>query len=419
MSSFHLHLSDRPLPQHWLRRLSLSIVHYEALGLTWLVFISICILPINQPWVNGVWQLSLFVFAAANTLLLPRTAKLNGTLALLFACCIPLWGAVQMLIGHASYNYATLLSAISWMTFPAFMLMGLILLRDHRHRDSFLMSLWLLSSAIIGLELYQLLILGRYSVLSSGYPLISSNLFAELAELLLPVVLATALRAGNRLWLGCGIAAMLFGTSIAAGARMGSVLLGLEIVAVFVVIRNATGYRRLTWRKHALPLALMLVMVLALEGTADLSGRLRETHPLEGRAQISQSALSMIRDRPIAGFGLGAFPIVYPEYAKLQTVGFVNHVHSDLLEITVEGGVIGLILWLAVLATSLPSAFRTPWAFGVFATLLHGVTDFPIYRPPVLALTAMILAAAAARRGLSNQPLQPKSELQKNQLRVM
>ena len=411
MSSFHLHLSNRPVSHPALRKASMSMIYYEALSLTWLLVISIGILWMNQTWVTGMWQLALFVFAAVNAFILPKTVQLPGTTPLLIACGIPIWGALQMLTGHSAYNYASLLATMSWMTFPASMLLGLIMLREHRRRDMFLMSLWLLSAGVIALELYQLLILGRFTVLSSGYPLMSSNLFAELAELLLPAVLATSLRAGNKMWVGCGIAAMLLGTTIAAAARMGSVLLVLEIVAVFVAVRRMPGYRRLTWRKHGAPLLLMLVVVLALEGTAGLSGRLHDAHPLEGRSEVTQSALQMIRSRPLAGYGPGAFPIVYPQFAKLQTNGFVNHVHDDFLEIAVEGGAVGLILWLIVLATSLPAVRKAPWALGTFAILIHGLVDFPLYRPPVLALTAILLAAAAVRNGSKKQHVRQISEL--------
>ena len=382
MSSFHLHLSNRPLSHPATRRTSLSIVYYEALSLTWLLVISIGILWMNQAWVTGMWQLALFVFAAINAFLLPRTVELPGTTPLLFACGIPIWGALQMLFGRSAYDYASLLAAMSWMTFPAAMLLGLILLREHRRRDMFLLSLWLLSVGVIALELYQLLVLGRYTVLSSGYPLMSSNLFAELAELLLPAVLATSLRVGNRLWLGCFIAALLLGTTIAAGARMGSVLLVLEIVAVFLAARRMPGYRRLGWRKHGFPLMLILGTVLALEGTANLNGRMRATRPLEGRSEVAQSALRMIRSRPIAGFGLGAFPVVYPQFAKLQTRGFVNHVHDDFLEIAVEGGAVGLVLWLIVLATSLPVVRKAPWAFGHHRDSSAWICRLPALPPP-------------------------------------
>ena len=386
-----------PRPSLLPRRL-VPDIPLHALALTLLLAVSVGILWMNLAWVTGLWQVALLAYAGVAAMLWPARVPKGKILALGLACAIPLWGTLQMATGRAAYGYATLLSVIAWTTVPAGFLLGLIVLRDQKVRDAFLQCLWVLAAAVTVLELYQRLVLGRYSVMSSGYPLISSNLYAELAELLLPAVLATAIRKGSNLWLGCGLSALMLATTVAAGARMGTVLLVLETVAVLVATRKAAGYRKLAWRKQGVPLVVLLLLVVGLEGTSGLSGRLRETDPLEGRAEVLHSAMQMIHQHPLAGYGLGAFPVVYPQFARLQTTSYINHVHNDYVELAVDGGIVALLLWLALLAVTLPSLLRAPWAFGIIAMLFHGLTDFPLYRAPVVALMAFLLAAATTRR---------------------
>ena len=384
-----------PRPIHASRLLPAVPVH--AVAITALLLASVATFSINSAWVTGLWQTLLLAYAAIAAMVWSARVPQSKTLALSLACAIPAWGAAQIALGHSAYHYATLLSLITWTTLPAAFLLGLIVLRDCNVRDAFLHCLWFVAAALTALELYQQLILGRYTVLSSGYPLLSSNLYAELAELLLPAVLATALRKGSNLWLGCGLGALMLATTIAAGARMGTALLLLEVAAVFLAIRKKENYRHIVWRKHGLPLAVLLLAVIGLQGTSGLSARFQEADPLQARTAVLHSAIEMIHQHPFVGYGLGAFPVVYPQFAHVETQGYVNHVHNDYLELAAEGGILALLLWVAFLATLLPVALKAPWAFGVVATLIHAGSDFPLYRLPVLTLMSFLLAAAATR----------------------
>lgn len=390
---------------------SLAYVRMEAWSLTALLLVCTGVLWMGLAWLTGLWQLAVFLFSACAVFALPQTVTLQGRIPLLLSFSIPLWGTLQMLLGRAAYNYVALQAVLSWSIFPAFMLLGLILLREYKIRDTFLSSLWFLSLAITGLELCQILVLGRYTLLPSGYPLMSSNLYAELAELLLPAVLATAIRKGGHLWLGCSLTALMVGTAVAAGARMGTALLLLEIGVVFWSTQRTPGYRTLALRKHGIALAALVLLALALEGTTGFYGKVRQQDDLSTRPRILHSALDMVRQHPVIGFGLGSFATVYPAFDHLNSPYTVNHVHNDYLEIAAESGAVGLLLWLVTLGFCIPSVLKTPWALGTLAILLHGFTDFPLYRLPVVALAALLFAAANARnasaqkKSLSRQKL--------------
>ena len=64
-------------------------------------------------------------------------------------------------------------------------------------------------------------------------------------------------------------------------------------------------------------LALAAVFV-AVAGWETLWNRLQLPDPLAGRREILWSSLDMIRTSPAWGFGLGALPAVYPQFARFD-----------------------------------------------------------------------------------------------------
>jgi O-antigen ligase len=371
-----------------------------------LLLSSLGVVCLNNPAITGTWQLALFAFAMVVGLRPTAAIPLRMAVPLIAASAMPVWGTVLMLLHRAAYPYASLVATLQWAVLPAAMLLGMALFRSPTIRRLFFHAVAGCAIATTALELFQLYLYGRYRVTFSGLPLISSNLYAELTELMLPIVLATSLRKGEHLWRGCGLVAFMAGTTIAAGARMGSALVLIEIAAVLLFTRRRRGYLQLSWKLHAIPLLSMLVIAIGLEGSSLLSQKLFRDHMFEGRSEISISAEKMIAAHPITGYGLGSFAVVYPKYANFESTYFVNHVHDDYLEILAETGVVGLLLWGVTLAFALPAVLRAPWAFGILAILIHSGTDFPLYRLPVVALLAMVLAAALSR-------ISPKSENRK------
>ena len=73
----------------------------------------------------------------------------------------------------------------------------------------------------------------------------------------------------------------------------------------------------------------------------------------EGRIWMARACLDMIRDRPCCGFGSGAFPLVFPFYSKpygRSLTGVWNYAHCDYLQMLVEWGIIGSLLWALLIS---------------------------------------------------------------------
>ena len=76
------------------------------------------------------------------------------------------------------------------------------------------------------------------------------------------------------------------------------------------------------------------------------------------RLGIDRDGLRMFAHRPLIGWGLGTFPIVYPEFRSFSTTFFVNEAHNDYIQLLVETGAVGLALMLWFLVRFYRNAAR-------------------------------------------------------------
>ena len=119
----------------------------------------------------------------------------------------------------------------------------------------------------------------------------------------------------------------------------------------------------------------------------------------------------MFAKRPIAGWGLGTFPTVYPSYRSFYTNLFINAAHNDYAQLLVETGLLGfgLMLWFVVclFRNGIPTSRR--WEFqwdaavsfaallGCTGILFHSFVDFNLQMPANAALFYLLCGLAASR----------------------
>ena len=105
----------------------------------------------------------------------------------------------------------------------------------------------------------------------------------------------------------------------------------------------------------------------------------------DGRFDIWHDTLTLIRDFPVTGSGLGTFVKIYPVYQGRPYSGLmVDHAHNDYLELLAGAGMIGFSLMIWFLASVIIAAWKR-WRMrhSRFA-IIHGAGCFA-------ALTAMLL----------------------------
>ena len=220
----------------------------------------------------------------------------------------------------------------------------------------------------------------------------------------------------TRRWIAVGTIGFLslavFGCLSRAG--LGLLPLGIAVSAV-ILAPGAVGGRR-TAVAFGCFVALMLLLVVILPKTdvvARALARFDATSDL--RYQFWPVVKDGIRAYFPVGSGFGTFQPVFAALEPLSIVKptYVNHAHSDYLEIALEGGLVAVILMLAFIVWFAATAIvrlRTcrrgqvgfaPVAIavaGITELLLHSVLDYPL-RTLALATLASVYCAV-----LSNRP---------------
>ena len=250
-------------------------------------------------------------------------------------------------------------------------------------------------------------------------PYVNHNHYAGLMEMLMPfplVLAATRFTNGNRKIAVAGIAALMAGSIFLSGSRGGMAAFVAQMVVLGVLlIRKREG----SWKQPLMLGAFLAVVIVFLiwMGGNELTRRLVSIHSeareeINGgvRLSIDRDCLRMLIKRPFLGWGLGAFPIVYPEFRSFYTTFFVNHAHNDYLQLLVETGLAGfsIAVWFLVLmfrqaahklnnwTETASGAMTVAAVLGCVGILVHSFLDFNLQIPANAALFYVLCAIAAS-----------------------
>jgi O-antigen ligase len=265
-------------------------------------------------------------------------------------------------------------------------------------------------------------------------PYVNHNHYAGLMEMLVPIPLVLALTrlAPSRTRAVAGAAAaVMAGTIFLSGSRGGM----LAIVTEFVIL-SALLVKQKRSLRTAIGVGVFLALVAGLLtwiGGAELSKRIATVTLSHSeitndvRTVINRDGLKMFLKKPILGWGLGTFPVVYPQFRSFYTNFFVNQAHNDYLQLLVETGLLGFATMLWFLWTLYSRAIRKikNWpseisgavalscVLGLSGILVHSAVDFNLQIPANAALFYVLCTIAASepfvqparkRRVMRSQP---------------
>ncbi len=248
-------------------------------------------------------------------------------------------------------------------------------------------------------------------------PYVNHNHYAGLMEMLVPVPLVLALTqlASTRARAAAAAAAALMvGTIFLSGSRGGM----LAIVAELVVLTGLLVKQKRNLRTAVLVgvfLAIVVGFILWVGGDAVVKRWASVSSPhseiaTDVRLNIDRDALRMFRKKPVLGWGLGTFPVVYPQFRTFYTNSFVNEAHNDYLQLLAEMGLLGFATMLWFLLTLYTRAVRKigNWVgdlsgatalacvLGLSGILVHSAFDFNLQIPANAALFYVLCTIAAA-----------------------
>jgi O-antigen ligase len=271
-------------------------------------------------------------------------------------------------------------------------------------------------------------------------PYVSHNNYAGLMEMLVPIPLVFCLtryaQGHVRTVIAAG-AALMAGTIFLSGSRGGMISFVAEMTLFGVVlIRMQKG------PKVAAGVGVFAVVMIALLlwiGGVELTRRVgtigTETkQELAGglRWTIDKDGIRMFVHKPILGWGLGTFPVAYPQFRTFYTTFFINDAHNDYLQFLVETGAVGfaLVIWFVVAfyrsalkklrdwPDDISSAVTLACLLGCTGILVHSFVDFNLQIPANAAWFYVLCAIAASpytlesrqrmRRARSRHPRDPE-----------
>jgi O-antigen ligase len=331
----------------------------------------------------------------------------------------------QIAFGLTAYRYQTIASGLLYAAYACLLFLAVQLLQRTVHVK---ILAWVFCAYGTGVALFAVLqslssngkIYWLWEPPSGGWiygPYVNHNHYAGLMEMLFPIALVMSLtRHIPGHWRSVPlVAAMVMAASIfLSGSRGGMVafLVQAIVLGVFLGLRK----NRQTALMAGSTLLVIGVLMFWIGGEAAVK-RLTSIHSeakteIAGgiRLSIDRDSLMMLRKKPVIGWGLGTFPIVYPQFRGFYSDKFVNHAHNDYLQLLVETGLVGFSLMLWFLTLTLRGAIRKlgdwSWDFNAAVALaallsctgllVHSFLDSNLQIPANAALFYVLCGIAAA-----------------------
>ena len=355
---------------------------------------------------------------------------------------------IQLVFGWTVYRHDTLSQALLYLTYGLLIFLTMQTLRRSSQAKVLAVAITIYGIAVASFALLQGLspngkVYWLFTPRSGGWiygPYVSHNNYAGLMEMLVPIPLVFCLTRYAQGHVRTGIAAgaaLMAGTIFLSGSRGGMISFVAEMVLFGMVLMRMQNGTKVSARIGVfavITVALLLwiggmeltkrVSTIGTEAKQELSGGLRWT--------IDKDGIRMLAHKPILGWGLGTFPVAYPQFRTFYTSFFINDAHNDYLQFAVETGVAGLALIVWFVFATYKGAFQklADWPndingavtlaclLGCTGILVHSLVDFNLQIPANAAWFYVLCAVAASpyrlearqrvRRSRSVQPRDPE-----------
>lgn len=446
------HARERPPDQMLTLRDS---KHEKALVLATLAILVWLPLPLGS---NRLWSAALLVVLVAGVMLAralaalrhPRSQRLRvprvGWVLFGLLAAVQLWVVLQLWLGISVDQGATALRLVLGSAYSLLFLIVVDLFNDRRRLTLLL--------AVLTVSGVAQAFFGALMTLSGG----ADWLPFGLAELNHGVATGTFVNRNHlagylELTLACGVGLLMAlrdGRSFRwyrlpellsgpkAAIRLALVIMVIALVMTHSRMGNTAFFSSLilvgavfvlSHRAHRVRNGLILVSLLLIDlliisqyfGLERLADRLLQTQIEDrvvagevvrrenvSRDDVAIYAVPQFRERPLVGFGAGAFESSFQRFPGPDIPGHFDHAHNDYLEFAIELGLVGvaplglfvsLVLWQALRAILWRgSLYRNGVglgaAMGSLALMIHSSADFNLQIPANAATFVVICALA-------------------------
>jgi O-antigen ligase len=226
------------------------------------------------------------------------------------------------------------------------------------------------------------------------------HMFSYYLLLLLPLAWYWAKKEQHFFWQLVPVA-LLFGTLLSFSRSAYAALFCGVGIAVIIALKKSQ-----VWQPKILFIGTMVILILtqspafsrALSSFSTSDGSVQE------RLRLWQEAGSTFLDHPVAGVGLGSYPIfVKPTAAPREPI----YVHSLYLDIVVELGLVGLITFLGFLGSVLPfkkktenPLYQSVLQYTIILFLVQSLFETPLFSVHVLPLFILITSLLYVQKNI-------------------
>lgn len=312
--------------------------------------------------------LILSILFATNAALRRRIMLPSGALPAL-ACLFVLWAWLSTTWAHSPYD--AVYTALHWSCGPVLFVLVTGLLQPQSACSGIFSCLTVALSGTVALGLLQyffnLSIVPQSVKPAAGFA--NPNVAAEYVALVLPAVLAYLHKQKRRygrmlviILLPCALLFLAVARCRAAWLALGAA--GLWTLLLIMKIRM----QKRAYYLSILVSAAVLIAGMATLYSTNMFGRI--IHLAGGsavyRTIVWENSLAMLKDKPLLGFGPAGFKVFYPGYKDRSVFDpsfdkekQIRRAHNDYVQIAVETGMPGFLLFAGILLCGLVYAVRT------------------------------------------------------------
>lgn len=192
-------------------------------------------------------------------------------------------------------------------------------------------------------------------------------------------------------------------------------ILGILIAAAVVVLHRSRTHKRV-WVLLVAVASLLVFWVWHLspslqaqfsQGVREIQDALNGQVKVESwnvRIQMIEHTFDMMLERPLLGWGIGAWNHLWALRVPVEIAGF-NMPHNDFLWMGAQGGILGGLLWLVLMTSGVRMAWRArSWCgaaavaaivVSTFSALVNNATRDATIGLPMLWVMGVLLSLAA------------------------